>query len=511
VPSALRRAHAEEGPDGFVVTMEAVHGGNDFTWRGVYRGSNDGTVGLEMEGVAERDLVYRRIGICVLHPWTSYVGARYEAMGSAGAVSGTFPVEIAPQLRVDGEYQPMIPAFRNLVVDLEAGLRVGFAFEGEDEGFELEDQRNWTDASFKTYPTPLRSSRPRTLRRGDRLRQRLVMRIEGVPPVASVDGGPIVVRVGDATGHAMPPVGVSAPSSHTDPTVISSMRPAHLRVSVDPDVEDGGLGRAVSLVRETAIPLELVLLVGDATTDLGEVVATTNGSPLARIVALRRDGRVSGGTFLAAIRERLGPIGAPVLGGTSSHFSELNRDWPGADGMDGVAVAMSPQVHRVDEASMVETLEIQAQIVRRLRSLSGGLPIVVSPVTLAVHDPMLGETDVDERVRSAFGAAWTAGSAASLASAGTASISFHEPVDRTVAGFLPMVRALSLLAARRGTALHEVRSAHPRKVTALITAGRAPIVVNLTDAPQTAVLEGATSGRVDLSPYEVAELGRSPR
>ena len=41
----------------------------------------------------------------------------------------------------------------------DAGLR--FAFEGEL--FELEDQRNWTDASFKTYPTPVALSDPRPM------------------------------------------------------------------------------------------------------------------------------------------------------------------------------------------------------------------------------------------------------------------------------------------------------------------------------------------------------------
>src|SRR3954452_2148159 len=104
-----------------------------------------------------------------------------------GEGEGTFPHEIAPQPFVDGSYRPMIEAFSELQAELSGGIVVDVSLEGEL--FELEDQRNWTDASFKTYPTPLARSEPRTLRQGEAVRQRLTMRISGEPRAGADDGG----------------------------------------------------------------------------------------------------------------------------------------------------------------------------------------------------------------------------------------------------------------------------------------------------------------------------------
>lgn len=43
------------------------------------------------------------------------------------------------------------------------GVTVGIDFSGET--FEMEDQRNWTDASFKTYCRPLARPAPTIWRR----------------------------------------------------------------------------------------------------------------------------------------------------------------------------------------------------------------------------------------------------------------------------------------------------------------------------------------------------------
>jgi len=70
------QAKVDERPDGFTVALDVVHGDDAFAWRGAIR-ADDGTLELEMSGSAERDLLYRRIGICVLHPWEGYAGARF--------------------------------------------------------------------------------------------------------------------------------------------------------------------------------------------------------------------------------------------------------------------------------------------------------------------------------------------------------------------------------------------------------------------------------------------------
>ena len=60
---------------------------------------------------------------------------------------------------------PLIGACSALSVELPVGT-VTTTFEGDL--FEAEDQRNWTDGSFKTYSTPLASGYPLHARPGQR-------------------------------------------------------------------------------------------------------------------------------------------------------------------------------------------------------------------------------------------------------------------------------------------------------------------------------------------------------
>ena len=48
----------------------------------------------------------------------------------------------------------------------------------EGDAFEMEDQRNWTDASFKTYVRPLSKPRPYIIAKGEKDRQRITVTIK---------------------------------------------------------------------------------------------------------------------------------------------------------------------------------------------------------------------------------------------------------------------------------------------------------------------------------------------
>ena len=54
-------------------------------------------------------------------------------------------------------------------IELADGLWARFEFEGDL--FEMEDQRNWTDASFKTYSTPISLGWPHRAQAGQEIRQ----------------------------------------------------------------------------------------------------------------------------------------------------------------------------------------------------------------------------------------------------------------------------------------------------------------------------------------------------
>ncbi len=469
VPARLCSSSIGRSVDGFHAEMSAIHdeGGVEFSWDGRIEANSRGELTFAIEGVAEGWFEYRRIGICVLHPWRAYTGASYRATTPSDEMRGTFPREIAPQLLRHGHYQPMIEAFSALDVGFPGGAGAAFAFEGEL--FELEDQRNWTDASFKTYPTPLARSEPRPARAGERFAQRVALCLEGPPSASLPIDGVTAVRIGARTGRPMPPIGLIAPG---DP----ALHPAHLRVAVD---VAGGDTAELEGAASAGIPLEIALLVDENVGGIDAIAPILSDAPLARVLIHRSDGRTISGALVRSVAERLGAVvgRVPIVGGTPDHFSELNRHPPDRESAEAVAFAISPTVHTSDERSMMETLEIQGQVVRRAVELSSGLPVVVSPVRLDAHSG------------TPFADTWTAGSIAALTTAGAVSLTYQEATP-----------ALDRAMAWQGAELLDVAPSHPGRVAALATHAGV-LLANLTPSPQRVTIDG--DEEPTLAPYEV--------
>jgi hypothetical protein len=480
VPSDLGDCAVEWTDGGFRVELEASHVDDAvaFSWHGSIEAHRNGELTFALDGRAEHDFAYRRIGICVLHPWRTYVGARYEATTRTGPIAGTFPREIAPQLRNGGTFLPMIPAFTDLAVRFPGGDVAELTFEGEL--FELEDQRNWTDPSFKTYPTPLERSEPRTMRTGERVAQRMTLHMGGGHPAVARVRGPrktSIVRLLGPAGRPTPDVGTSA-------TVDPAANPAHLRVEVDAGRRDAA---AIIAAAASGVPLEAVLLVDGERDDVRWLEPILAGIPVARVLVHVANGSTTPSDVVRAIRDQIGAVTGevPFVGGTASGFSELNREPPDGGAVDAIAFAISPEVHATDERSLMGTLEIQAAVVRQARVLGHGVPVVVSPVSMKTH------------AGTPFADAWTVGSLATLIRAEVASITCDASV-----------RAFASVADLRGRELVEVSVSHEDRIAALAASGTrgsiTVVVANLTPSPQAFRL--GDEARPPLGPYEVRTL-----
>ena len=242
------------------------------------------------------------------------------------------------------------------------------------------------------------------------------------------------------------------------------------------------------------------------------MVGALGHAPVARVLLLPRSGATGGGAFVSRLRPHLGRLAsAPAGGGTASHFSELNRAEPDPSGLDALAFAISPRVHEADERSIMRTLEVQTQVGARVRHLAAGADVVVSPLTLAAHDPAAPDDAIDARVGSGFAAAWTVGSVCALAPSGVGFLTLHERADLTVLASEALARVFRLLSARTGRRLDALEISDTRRVGALAAGGLPLLLANLTPDAQEVRLEGESSGRRILGPYEVAEVARSPR
>jgi len=142
--------------DSFHIRYQAEHrdGDVDFVWQAAITGHADGVITFAFSGEARSTFLKNRIGLCTLHPMRECAGLPARARHAGGTESEvTFPSLVSVEQPVIG-----FSDLRGLTYDAGTGARVELTFEGDI--FETEDQRNWIDASYKTYSTPIAAPRP---------------------------------------------------------------------------------------------------------------------------------------------------------------------------------------------------------------------------------------------------------------------------------------------------------------------------------------------------------------
>ncbi len=450
IESHFRSYAVEERDGGFEVsyTAECVSDEVDFVWQGTLIGTPEGVITATFAGEARAAFARNRIGWCVLHPM-GLAGLPVATETPDGPVEGSFPVAISPT-------QPFF-AMETISHPTPSGGQVTIRFEGDL--FEMEDQRNWTDASYKTYSTPLRIPYPVDLRAGQRVTQTVTIEAtsgagDGGEPVTSPpDVMAVAVRVRDEVVGRMPAIGLGwaaggGPLQEREAELLRALRPGHLRVPLDLTGDDwaGVLARASEDADALAVPLELEVIADDDGNGLAEVFRAVQerNVPLARVFVYPASGLTTTGPVLQeaiAERDRVG-IGAPVGGGSRAYFTELNRAAGSLPlgSMEVLGYGFNPQVHAFDNSSLVETLRAQTETVRSTRAIAPDLTLALGPITLKPRfnpnatgpepAPKPGSlpSAVDARQPSLFAAAWTVGSLANLAPTSVEAITYFETI-----------------------------------------------------------------------------------
>jgi D-apionolactonase len=444
VPYEVLEEQVRGDPTGFVVQCRVRFAAGPIAYEAQVQwlGDSSGTVTGTFEGVATSDFQRNRIGFTVLHPLDGCVGEPVWVRHPDGTEeAGSFPSRISP-------HQPFfdVAAMRWRLDGRELSLQ----FEGDV--FEMEDQRNWTDASFKTYCTPLGRPFPVPVRAGDTVSQRVVFRVAGaepapVPRVETPASAPEVVDLKRAAPVRLPVLGVAQSSEHEVLTPLECARLqalalSHYRVQLDLTRPDWPRHweRSEREGQSLELPLELVVW-ATAASDFAALAARLErtATPLRHLLLLSRDAKVSTVELLAkalpVLRERLPTL--PLGAGTDAFFAELNRHRPPVTNLDFLSFSINPQVHAFDRLSLAENVEAQADAVESARAFAGGSAIHVSPVTLRMRwNPNATSTvaapaeavpgDLDTRQLASLGAAWTLGSVIVLATAGAAAVTYYE-------------------------------------------------------------------------------------
>ena len=454
----IRDLAVEETGDRFTVTYTALC--SDDRQRFVYRaritGNADGTLRFEGVGTPETDFLTNRTGFVVLHGVEGISGHPVQVSEVDGQIVETrFPEVIDP-------VQPIMN-IRALTHEVAPDLKVTCTMLGDT--FEMEDQRNWTDASYKTYVRPLGLPHPYVLKAGETIEQAVELRFEGavgtVP--ARTDGGEapeITVAVGAEAGRvprtAMGLEWQSTGAAMARAELLAGLDPAYLSCYFDArhagsEAMQGF--RAVADALGYQLALEAVLpdlddpgealrtiadMAGAAGARFGAVAVSPAGDLDFVIPGTVFDDMSAYETLYSAAREAF-PDSA-VGGGNFMYFTELNRKPPPFEGLDFVIHSTCAIVHAADDRSVTETVETLPYIIQSGRSLFGSKPYCLGPVGIGTRtspfggrpapNPHSGRVAMcrnDPRQRGLLGAAWHLGIAARAAEGGVDSLILGAP------------------------------------------------------------------------------------
>ena len=497
VAPRVTNINTTRGKDGFHLTfdVECIEKDIDFLWKGSIHGKGDGTLRFAMDGVARSTFLRNRIGFCVLHPLKESVGQPCTIETTSGRQQTRFPEDISP-------HQPF-KDLRSITHEITPGVRAEVSFEGDV--FETEDHRNWTDANFKTYCTPLAIPYPVRIEKGTKVQQAVTVRLlraENAKPAPAAGRSKLVMLKQYGSARKLPQIGfglhpVDRQLSSSETKLLQALRPAHIRVDL-PLYESNWkqqLVHAIDASRALSAKLECALFVDDnAPSQLAAAAPELAKASLARVLIFHAKENSTRARWVELARKHL-PSGSALGAGTNIYFTELNRERPPVDMLDAICYSINPQVHAFDDASIVENLEGQAHTVRSARKFVANKWLAVTPVTLRPRFNPNGGSDpsarIDPRQKTPIGAAWTLGSYKYLAETGADSVTYYELAGP--AGLLegdevfPLYNVFLQMAEFDGGEVMPVVSSDPLAVEAMLVrrAGKQRLfLANLTAKPQ---------------------------
>jgi hypothetical protein len=445
VAPSLGNLDIEAGPDAFALSFTLTYrqGPFDFTWSVTASGNREGTLGFHAKGRAVSDFATNRVGLCLLHPPRECAGKPVRLSGPEGDKDASFPILVSPR-------EPLTE-YRAIAFEPGEGVRVRLVYEGDV--CETEDQRNWTDGSFKTYSPPQSRPKPRQVAAGWETAAGVTLELLKVPSAPQPAASVTTLAFAELPSAPLPAWGFGLPShglasGPVDRKRLQALAPAHLRVNLrlSQPGHEALLAFAAGESMALGAPLEAAVVVAAGfATQLAALAEAWRGSGArpGRWLIFSENAGATPEEILAAALEHLGPLnpGAAFAMGSDSDFVLVNRGFDGRVLPTGAApvYAMTPQVHLQDNRTLVESLEGQEWTLRTACSKWPGPAPVVSPVTLkrspfalalkrpaGSPDPAAWRAQADTRQLSIFGAGWTIGSFSVLAAEGASAATFYE-------------------------------------------------------------------------------------
>ena len=422
----------------FRIEFDCSHkrNGIHFVWHGIIDGLENSTISFSIQGKACSAFEYNRIGICVLHPLGECAGKQVVVEKIDGAKETLrFPVLVDPR-------QPF-KNVRALFQRFGSGISSELRFSGNI--FETEDQRNWTDASFKTYCPLLKNNIPFHSKKGDPVAQEVFLRVK--PQGHRIRNNPesslIDIDFSKKT-FLIPELGTVISDQIKMPNqkgqqLLRRCNFSYLRMNLFFDTKPLSrvIKTAVANSTQLNVPLELALFfrkekqLFNRDIRILQKLLDEPGLLVKRFLIFRKGEKVTSKETPVAVVDAMRKCAfqTDIITGTNGYFVEINRKHPAIKGCDGICYSANPQVHTFDDASVIDNMEGLAHTVLAGKKLLPRKDIYVTPVTLRPRlVPEIPQKDhgPDPRQKTLFGAAWALGSIIRLSEAGVSGATYFE-------------------------------------------------------------------------------------
>ncbi|MBO9630519.1 MAG: hypothetical protein J7516_13895 [Shinella sp.] len=514
------------------------------------------TVTFSADCVSDADFETARAGFVVLHPVIGVAGQPVTVChGDGGVEHAHWPDRIEP-------WQPFkeISAITHQVAP---GISAVTEFVGDI--FEMEDQRNWTDGSYKTYVRPLALPWPYSVPKGEPFSQKVLVEIR-----AADDAAPAIDASGAITLHLtpkkqrFPEIGVGLrpeclAQEREALGILQTIGARHLIAHFDPGAGHGlpALKGYAELAERSGLKVTLEVAVpckAPLNAEMAELAALVREAGLVLDTlfvcpAVDRQSTPPGSVWpdcppLADVYAAARAVfpGVRLGGGMMSYFTELNRKRVPGDLIDYVSHCTNPIVHAADDLSVMQTFEALRFVVSSTRAIYGEKPYRIGPSTIPMRQNPYGSStkdnpsgcripmaNVDARHNGQFGAAWTLAYAATVATTGLEVLTLSTLAGSfgLVAGegeavaqgeLRPLAHVLARLGALTGQAVHAVETSRPDAVLGLASE-ECLLLANITPEMQTVILPSTpravtligedalpVAGQVSLPPYGCIEI-----
>ncbi|NJK86966.1 MAG: hypothetical protein HC906_14305 [Bacteroidales bacterium] len=443
VPQEIVSENILKKDDHFSINLECRYREGEIDFHSYYTiiGSQNSEVTFEMKGESRSTFLKNRIGINVLLPVEEFQGKPYSVHSEKEIKETLFPDMISPE-------QPAVD-IRALTWNMEGLGRMHLEFEGDV--FEMEDQRNWTDASYKIYCTPLAIPFPVKIEKGTKVNQKITFRAV-IQKTAVIENNTKESLTIDFTKEFnLPKIGIAHSSLNEELTknetgILKQVGFDHYKADVK--LFDENWREQLSLIIKEADKLGLLLDLNLHTgseytyeTDQFIAFAKNHTIPLSSLSLFdgktRKTSLVLINEIISKLRKHFGNS-LKIGGGVDAYFAELNRYRPPVDKLDFISYTICPQVHAFDNQSLVENIAGQRYTVESAHKLFNHIPVHISAITLRQRFNVVATgpeepvtpgrlpSQVDVRQPVLFTGAWTAGSLKTMAESGANQVNYFE-------------------------------------------------------------------------------------